>query len=146
MWELNALKMNSDKEGLMSKLFVSDYFNNDMYGNRLPFDPYSYAIMFDSESLRGARITLSDVFDNVASVLFKLSSSSGRQLNSMIINRSVDASWDISKPLGQGALLDETEWSKTIFAAGCPCQRWPQPCPCSSGGLSPGGACGTRNP
>jgi hypothetical protein len=119
MWELNELKMSSDKEGLMSKLFVTDYFDNDCDYNTEPFDPYSYALMFDTESTSGVKISLNSVFDNVASVLFKLTSTSrGRLVDSMIRNRLSDRTIEPSRPIASGCILDNTEWSKSIVAVG----------------------------
>lgn len=119
MWELNALKMSSDKEGLMSKLFVSDYFDNHMDSNLKPFDPYSYALMFDTESTSGVKISLNNVFDNVASVLFKLTSTStGRALNSPLLNILADRTIEPSRPNVKGGILENTEWSRSIVAVG----------------------------
>ena len=110
MWELNALKMSSDKEGLMSKLFVSDYFDNHIDSNLEPFDPYSYAIMFDAESSsNGVKLSLNNVFDNVASVLYKLTSSSSQIIDTLILNLLARL---------DGTIRDNTEWSKSIVATG----------------------------
>ena len=119
MWELNAIKMSSDKEGLMSKLFVSDYFDNHMGSNLKPFDPYSYALMFDTESTSGVKISLNNVFENVASVLFKLTSTStSRALNSMMLNRLADTTIEPSRPIVDGSILENSEWSRSIVAVG----------------------------
>ena len=119
MWELNALKMNSDKEGLMSKLFVSDYFDNHMDSNLKPFDPYSYALMFDTESSSGVEISLNSAFDNVASVLFLLASSSvGHSFNCHMINLLADNTIEPSRPNVKGGILENTEWSRSIVAVG----------------------------
>ena len=119
MWELNALKMNSDKEGLMSKLFVSDYFDNHMDSNLNPFDPYSYALMFDTESSSGVEISLNSAFDNVASVLFLLASSSvGHSFNCHMINLLADNTIEPSRPNVKGGILENTEWSRSIVAVG----------------------------
>ena len=119
MWELNALKMSSHKEGLMSKLFVSDYFDNDFESNLKPFDPYSYALMFDTESSSGVKISLNSVFDNVASVLFKLTSTSASSVfNGMMLNRLADSTIEPSRPNVQGGILENTEWSRSLVAVG----------------------------
>ena len=119
MWELNAIKMNSDKEGLMSKLFVNHYFDKDEDKNLTPFDPYAYVLAFDVETNLGASLDISDTFENVAKVLYLLSSTSaGGSVNSHMSNRLADTTIEPSRPTGKGTLLDNTEWSKSIVATG----------------------------
>ena len=119
MWELNALKMNADKEGLMSKLFVNHYFDKDEDKNLTPFDPYAYVLAFDIETNLGASLDISDTFENVAKVLYLLSTTSaGGSVNSHMSNRLADTTIEPSRPTGKGTLLDNTEWSKSIVATG----------------------------
>ena len=119
MWELNAMKMNAYKEGLMSKLFVNNYFDNDDYKNRSPFDPYAYVLAFDIETNNGASLDILDTFENVAKVLYLLSATpAGGNVNSHMSNRLADRTIEPSRPTGKGALLDNTEWSKSIVATG----------------------------
>ena len=119
MWELNAMKMNADKEGMMSKLFVNHYFDKDEDKNLSPFDPYAYVLAFDVETNLGASLDISDTFENVAKVLYLLSSTSaGGTVNSMMSNKLADTTIEPSRPTGKGALLDNTEWSKSIVATG----------------------------
>lgn len=119
MWELNAMKINADKEGLMSKLFVNHYFDKDDDKNLTPFDPYAYVLAFDIETNLGASLDVSDTFENVAKVLYLLSTTSaGGSVNSHMSNRLADTTTEPSRPIGKGALLDNTEWSKSIVATG----------------------------
>lgn len=119
MWELNAMKMNADKEGMMSKLFVNHYFDKDEDKNLSPFDPYAYVLAFDIETNLGASLDISDTFENVAKVLYLLSTTSaGGTVNSHMSNRLADTTIEPSRPTGKGALLDNTEWSKSIVATG----------------------------
>ena len=119
MWELNAMKMNADKEGLMSKLFVNHYFDNGNDKNLSPFDPYAYVLAFDIETNNGASLDISDTFENVAKVLYLLSiTSAGGNVNSHMSNRLADKTIEPSRPTGKGALMDNTEWSKSIVATG----------------------------
>ena len=119
MWELNAMKMNADKEGLMSKLFVNNYFDKDDDKNLSPFDPYAYVLAFDIETNNGASLDISDTFENVAKVLYLLSkTSAGGNVNSHMSNRLADKTIEPSRPTGKGALMDNTEWSKSIVATG----------------------------
>jgi len=119
MWELNEMKMNADKEGLMSKLFVNDYFDIDDDKNLSPFDPYAYVLAFDVETNLGASLDISDTFENVAKVLYLLSTTTaGGAVNSHMSNRLADVTIEPSRPTGKGVLLDNTEWSKSIVATG----------------------------
>jgi hypothetical protein len=119
MWELNAMKMNADKEGLMSKLFVNHYFDKDEDKNLSPFDPYAYVLAFDIETNLGASLDISDTFENVAKVLYLLSTTSaGGAVNSHMSNRLADATIEPSRPSGKGTLMENTEWSKSIVATG----------------------------
>ena len=119
MWELNAVKMNEHREGIMSKLFVNDYFNSSSYGYNLPFNPYSYVLAFDTETTLGTSLDISNTFENVAKVLFLLSTTpAGFTVNSDMSNRLADTTKPPYKPTNQGPLLDNTEWSKTIVATG----------------------------
>lgn len=119
MWELNAMKMNEHREGIMSKLFVNHYFNTSTHNYNLPFNPYSYVLAFDTETTLGASLDISDTFENVAKVLFLLSTTpAGFTVNSNMSNRLGDKTIPPFKPLNQGPLLDNTEWSKSIVATG----------------------------
>ena len=119
MWELNTMKMNQDKEGVMSKLFVNHYFDNSDYKNDAPFNPYSYILAFDTETNLGSSLDISDTFENVAKVLFLLSTTqAGGTVNSNMSNRLGDKTIEPFRPLNRGPLLDDTEWSKSIVATG----------------------------
>jgi hypothetical protein len=119
MWELNAMKMNEDREGLMSKLFVNHYFDNSNFNNRSPFKPYSYLLAFDTETTNNSTsLDISDTFENVAKVLFMLSRTpAGATINTDMSNYLGDNPQSF-KPVNQGSLLDNTEWSKSIVATG----------------------------
>ena len=118
MWELNAMKMNRDRKGLMSKFFVNQHFDKDEHNNLSPFDPYAYVLAFDTETNLGSTLDLSDTFENVAKVLYLLSRTvAGKTVSSNMSNRLADFP-AYSKPNGKGVLLDNTEWSKSIVATG----------------------------
>ena len=119
MWELNAIKMNEDRAGLMSKLFVNHSYDNSNDFNNSPFKPYSYLLAFDTETTNNSSsLDISDTFENVAKVLFMLSRTpAGASINSDMSNYLGDNP-ESFKPDNQGPLLDNTEWSKSIVATG----------------------------
>ena len=60
-----------------------------------------------------------DTFDKVATVFYLLSATpAGGNVNSHMSNRLADRTIEPSRPTGKGALLDNTEWSKSIVATG----------------------------
>lgn len=120
MWELNAFKTNSHKRALMSKLFVNEKFDNSQFSNQEPFNPYSYVLVFDTETKTGgSQIDPKDTFENVSKVLYLLcATGAGGVVNSNMINLLSDKTIPHSKPDAKGTLLEGTEWSKSLVATG----------------------------
>jgi hypothetical protein len=119
MWELNALKMNRNKESLMSKLFFSDFFDNDDANNKRPFDPYVYALMFDAENNSGCHIDLGSVYDCLAdSLLFISCTEEGLGVNSNIINQVTDQNYMSNPSEKSESVMGNVEWSKSIVSFG----------------------------
>jgi hypothetical protein len=117
MWELNALKMNRNKEGLMSKLFISDFFDNDENYNKRPFDPYVYALMFDAENNSGCHIDLGSVYDCLAdSLLFISCTEEGLGVNNNIINQVTDQNYMSNPSEKSESVMGNVEWSKSIVS------------------------------
>jgi len=118
MWELNAIKMNEARPGLMSKLFVNHSYDNNLDFNNSPFKPYSYLLAFDTETTLGNSLAIDDTFENVAKVLFMLSRTpAGASINSDMSNYLGDNK-EPFKPINSGSILDNTEWSRSIVATG----------------------------
>lgn len=116
-WEINAFKIGAYKQGLMNQLFVNADYTNNVNFDQEPWNPYTYAIVFDTETNSGtSKISLNDMFENAGNTLFKISESPG--VDSNLINFISDITRPNSKTSKTGDFLQETEWSKTIVAAG----------------------------
>lgn len=124
MWELNAFKIDYLDNGnnsttAMAKLFVNDYFDKPQF-NAQPFNPYAYALVFDTEAKSGVgKLSLPDTFENVSKVLFMLCrTKAGSLVNSNMINVLADPHARLSEPNIKGNVLEGSKWSKSLVATG----------------------------
>ena len=116
-WEMNAFKIGAYKQGLMNQLFVNADYTNNVNSSQEPWNPYTYAIVFDTETNSGtSRISFNEMFENAANTLFKIIGSP--EVDIALINYLSDIVRPNSKSSKIGEFLQETEWSKTVVAAG----------------------------
>ena len=115
-WEMNAFKIGAYKPGLMNQLFVNAEYTNNVDFDQEPWNPYTYAIVFDTETNSGSsKISFNEMFENAANTLFKINSSP--EVDSTLnCTLTLPLPNSISTKIGE--FLQETEWSKTIVAAG----------------------------